>query len=89
MKYYGEEIRMTEGEVKCSVCSGTGFKPADLDKDVKASICIYCQGHGKLDWIENAMGGKQPEEIIYDGTGITNAQIYRIPNTRAHIKMGV
>jgi hypothetical protein len=55
------EIELYEGEELCPKCKGKG-ETYNLQNDwgVKWQMCDRCWGEGKLDWIEMAMGKKQP-----------------------------
>jgi hypothetical protein len=50
------ELVLNEGEMICDKCEGTG------EGDSNWSRCKKCLGAGKVDWIENAMGGKPTKE---------------------------
>lgn len=47
------QIELLEGEVLCDKCEGDNFS------------CQKCHGTGKLDWVENARGGKRPTGNIF------------------------
>jgi hypothetical protein len=48
-------IELNEGEVICSACKGRGIITGKGFDDM-TSICEKCNGHGKVDWVTNAMG---------------------------------
>lgn len=56
----------------CYKCKGKGgfiyWKPSSKIRDSRYSRCPVCRGYKKLDWIENAMGGKR--EISFDSNNI-------------------
>jgi hypothetical protein len=53
---------LLEGEVLCDKCNGTGSAPI---KDYMLR-CPKCLGTGKLDWVENARGGKlKPKDTSF------------------------
>ncbi len=71
----------------CYKCKGKGgfiyWKPSDNIRDPRYSHCPVCRGHKKLDWIENAMGGRRkmtshPSHNVFigyeAGTHITTGQ---------------
>lgn len=67
-----KEIKLAEGEYKCDLCEGGGSsakKFAELE-DPGYYRCPKCQGTGKLDWIEKAMG-KAKKTIPFTKTKIT------------------
>ena len=49
--------------VDCYKCEGKGghiyWKPSANTKNFGWTRCPICRGHKKLDWIENAMGGRR------------------------------
>ena len=47
------------GDHYCKHCNGTGKDPRTVnDNPWGAWECDYCNGEGKLDWIENVVGKK-------------------------------
>ncbi len=56
----------------CYKCKGKGgfiyWKPSDKREDYRWAQCPVCRGYKKLDWIENAMGGKR--EISFDSHNV-------------------
>jgi hypothetical protein len=63
---------LLEGELLCDKCNGTGSAPV---KDYMLR-CPKCLGTGKLDWIENARGGKvapiSPSSFFIDSSSFTS-----------------
>ena len=49
-------------KIKCSICEGSGKVSDDPCKCGRSKFkeCEKCKGHGKLDWIENIVGKKNP-----------------------------
>jgi hypothetical protein len=62
------ENNLNPGEVICDECEGGRFR-YDLDNyDIgKYNTCPKCHGIGKLDWVENVVGKKEP---TYPGDAI-------------------
>ena len=63
-----------KGEMICPECKGhcivaTGTTVSEFDSSVieNATICSKCHGDGKLDWIENIVGKKEPQIIDFKG----------------------
>ena len=59
-------IVLEEGEVLCSVCHGEGVEWRVNIKTItnKTSLeCTKCDGNGKLNWLDNMMGGKKEDNI--------------------------
>lgn len=52
------ELNEELGEVICPVCNGCGKMPSLYESDKIAIMCKKCQGLGKLDWCEKAVGVK-------------------------------
>lgn len=63
---------MTDELILCSKCNGEGIiynelstkgnkKGTSFYDDYHIQICPKCQGHKKLDWIENIVGKKIPQ----------------------------
>jgi len=52
-------VIVKEGEELCPECNGYGIEVGSIlnIKDHK-KICFKCSGHGKVDWIEKAVGIK-------------------------------
>ena len=50
--------KLKEGEVICRWCEGSGFI---YGVGHSYKTCDKCFGIGKLDWIDNAKGGKTPK----------------------------
>lgn len=56
------DLELEEGEVVCDKCKGE-----------YTFYCSKCLGTGKLDWIENARGGKRPTgNIFIDSSSLDN-----------------
>lgn len=57
-----KNVTLEEGEYFCRKCSGSGVVPRSnaSNKVVGNLICDKCLGEGKLDWIEKAVGKRQP-----------------------------
>ena len=58
-----------EGEKFCDLCHGEGMVKSkrSYTGDVKKGsllVCKNCLGHGKLDWVECAVGKKQTNPCI-------------------------
>jgi hypothetical protein len=67
-----EDIVLQEGEMICDKCEGTGEGDSNWVK------CKKCLGEGKVDWIENAMGGKpnkQPGFIFIDSSSMMSSTL--------------
>ncbi len=58
LNYWTREfLNLTDGEEICTECRGYGMIMTSLlHEDHK--MCHKCWGHGKLDWIEKAVGKK-------------------------------
>jgi len=57
-------MKLEEGEVICPQCEGTG-KPNNNKFEnfyLVPKVCDKCHGSGKLDWIENIVGKKEPAQ---------------------------
>ena len=52
-----EIVTLKEGEDLCSECKGYGMVMEAVLFE-KHQACIKCGGHGKLDWVEKAVGNK-------------------------------
>ena len=54
----GRNLIISDEEIKCSKCGGSGQVIGfyEFDKKWKLGICPKCHGEGKLDWIRNARG---------------------------------
>jgi Pyruvate/2-oxoacid:ferredoxin oxidoreductase delta subunit len=62
-----QPVVLEEGEVLCNKCNGEGVAWRVTTKTIqdKESVeCKKCQGSGKLNWLENMMGGKKNDEKI-------------------------
>jgi len=44
-------------KTKCTRCKGTGYDPKTKNK-ISSKLCLKCKGYGKLDWLEQILGGK-------------------------------
>lgn len=67
-----EDIVLQECEMICDKCEGTGNGDSNFVR------CKKCLGAGKVDWIENAMGGKpnkQSEFIFIDSSSMMSNTI--------------
>lgn len=73
------EIELLDGEVLCDKCNGT---------EDNWYSCPKCHGTGKLDWIENARGGKQPKRsgtIFFDSSSMYTSTLEMDPK---NVKIG-
>ena len=55
-------VFLEEGEVLCSKCHGEGVVwrvTIETIQNKEDFLCKKCLGSGKLDWLENMMGGKK------------------------------
>jgi len=71
-------MELKPGEYICEKCEGTGNNPpmkrnGKYLKPGVYEICGHCHGEGKLDWIENVVGKKQP---MVDMTRNLNVQFF-------------
>jgi DnaJ-class molecular chaperone len=58
------EIKLREGEELCKRCEGHGTIVsirASEPKIPQLSICNHCDGRGKYDWVERAVGRIDPK----------------------------
>jgi len=77
------ELNEELGEVLCDECDGKGEVQHQIDDCQTTEIrCSKCLGHGKLDWVENAMGKKKEPDWVHInnasmsyGTNINNIVI--------------
>lgn len=69
-------MKLKKGEVRCDKCDG---EPYLFIKGEHEDICSKCNGNGKLDWIENAIG-KEP--IIIDKNETIIALNFPPPNPK-------
>ena len=62
---------LEKGEVICNLCKGGGSWPRlFLEKEsAYYYTCPKCHGDGKLDWIDNASGGKRPLSRFFQSGG--------------------
>lgn len=61
--YTQNQIVLKEGEVLCNKCHGEGvFWRVNLKtlQNKENMECKKCWGAGKLNWVDNMMGGKWP-----------------------------
>jgi hypothetical protein len=72
-----EDVILQDGEMICDKCEGTG------ETGTSWVSCGKCLGMGKVDWIENAMGGKKPPDLTFfaSSSGFSN-----MVNTAINIK---
>jgi hypothetical protein len=65
-----EDIVLNEGEMICDKCEGTGKESNTSASTLYSRFCKKCLGSGKVDWVDNAMGGKKPTvgEFIFIGS---------------------
>jgi len=62
--YTRKSIVLEEGEVLCNKCHGEGVVWRVTKKTILGSEtgeCEKCLGYGKLDWLENMMGGRKDD----------------------------
>ncbi len=58
-------MKLELGEIKCDKCKGK----KNINRGVYGIVpCSKCKGVGKLDWIENIVGKKEPNLIM---SGVT------------------
>jgi len=64
-----KHISLEEGEYFCKKCNGAGVvsRTNAVHKKAKKLICDKCLGEGKLDWVEKAVGKKQPIIELEEG----------------------
>lgn len=49
--------------ITCPKCDGTGFSYLGDENMAATTICRFCCGLGKVDWIEMVLGGVDPFRI--------------------------
>jgi len=54
-----EVVELKDGEGICPVCHGYGVgELTGILNEEHRCVCLKCLGHGKIDWIEKAVGKK-------------------------------
>jgi len=61
-----KKVKLGENEYYCKHCNGTGYEKFRVR-------CPYCEGTGKLDWIENIIGRKSQQ--ISDSSSVIHTYI--------------
>ena len=67
-------MKLKPGEIKCDKCKGTGYDLTIPKQEYETGYyqkhypCSKCWGKGKLDWIENVVGKRNPNPIM---SGVT------------------
>ena len=61
-------VEMKPGEELCPECKGTGNRRKTEEKSSLHFFCFRCNGTGKIDWVQKAMG---PQSVNpYDNMNI-------------------
>jgi hypothetical protein len=82
------------GEIICPECKGTGSISAGV---YIAKTCSKCQGNGKLDWCQQAVGVAPKPYFHFDTSGVstfnmmngTYADTTAVVNSKIHSQMNV
>ena len=53
-------VELLPGEEICPVCKGKGKGDYDKSEDFFGFFCFRCNGTGKIDWVQKAMGPQKP-----------------------------
>jgi len=59
---------LEEGEMVCHKCKGKGHWYEESEFGDSLIICQWCQGKGKVDWIENIVGARSEFDFVDSGS---------------------
>ena len=63
---------MDKEEFVCPICNGLGYDKNSKNLGCRLA-CVKCNGHGKLDWLENIFG-QSKKQILWHEYGEINQE---------------